>query len=147
MNRPLILASAVLALLGFAGLAQAAPLTLSPGAFSRVQACVPFAVKFKPGSSHSVQVDAEPAVQRAFKATVDASGTLKLGSVGSFTTRQPIKVTVTAPAEALEGVTTVADAVLAPGFSPNRLTLSSVGSGSLLVKGLETPSLEIATSG
>ena len=143
MKPRFLLASAVLMM---ACLARAAPSTLNPGIFNQVRVCVPYAIKVAPGAAYSVQIDAEKAVQDAFRASV-TSGTLKLASIGDFSTQQPIKVIVTLPAEALRSVASVGDVVLAPGFTPQQLTLSSVGSGSLVVKGLMAPDLSVSTSG
>ncbi|GAB4823601.1 hypothetical protein N2152v2_010647 [Parachlorella kessleri] len=143
MKTRFVLASAALMV---ACLARAAPITLTPGTFNQVRVCVPYAVKLAPGAAYSVRIDAETPVQDAFRATVTSS-TLKLASIGDFSTQQPIKVTVTLPAEALRSVASVGTVVLAPGFAPQQLTLSSVGSGSLVVKGLKAPNLSVSTSG
>jgi nitrous oxide reductase accessory protein NosL len=63
--------------------------------FSTVQACVPFNILIEPsgtsgGVAYGLQVEAEPQVASAIKATVGGD-TLRL-ETGSFITRQPIKV-------------------------------------------------------
>lgn len=143
--RPLaiFLCTAVLAALG-----QAQPQPITLPFFTRVEACVPFSVKLAPGPRHSVQLEAERAVQEAFNATV-SSGTLKLTTTAPFRSTQPIRLTLTLPAKQLQSLASkgVADVVVAQGFSPAQLALSTAGGGRLLVEGVTAPRLTVNAAG
>lgn len=141
--RPLaiFLCTAVLAALGQA---QPQPTTLPP--FTHVEACVPFSVKLAPGPRHSVQLEAERAVQEAFNATV-SSGTLKLTTTAPFRSTQPIRLTLTLPAKQSLASKGVADVVVAQGFLPAQLALSTAGGGRLLVEGVTAPRLTVNAAG
>jgi hypothetical protein len=67
------------------------------------QVCVPYNVLIEAGSGYSISLDAEQGVKNALRAGVVA-GVLRLQSQGDFSTRQPIKLTVTLPANQLQSV-------------------------------------------
>ena len=88
----------VLALMATTRAAGAHPLVLPVPKFNRVQVCTPFSVAIKPGADYSVSIDAEQSVKDALSAVV-RDGTLTIATKSSFSTRSPIKLTVTANEE------------------------------------------------
>ena len=80
--------------------AMAAPTESKLAAFTRVQLCVPFTVAIQPGARHELTLEAERAVQDSVRASV-TGGLLKLTSRGDYSSAQPIKCTITLPADQL----------------------------------------------
>ncbi|KAI3436574.1 hypothetical protein D9Q98_005990 [Chlorella vulgaris] len=120
--------------------------------FSTVQACVPFNILIEPsgtssGVAYGLQVEAEPQVASAIKATVGGD-TLRL-ETGSFITRQPIKAVVYLPADrllALDMLGFGANAYIAEGFRPSNFSLRlSSGTGGAFVFNMTTDSASVQT--
>lgn len=118
--------------------------------FSRVSVCTPFSVLVKPGATYDVQVEAEPAVKAAVSYAV-SKGTLSVETTAPFSAKEPIKVTVTLPKSALEGVEVNSGSgwtVVGAGFAPGKaFTASAAGSGGLLLQDLTTDSLKLSNNG
>lgn len=123
--------------------AQTLPLT----PFARVAVCTPFTVLVQPSSGYSVTIDADEALKGAITTLVDGD-TLLLES-NSFTTTKTIKVTVGLPASKLTTVTArgTFPVVVAPGFTSQKLTISTQGTSVLNVVGIDAASLSIMNSG
>ena len=97
-SAPQALCLLTLAILGCS--AQAPTETRQLPAFTRVQLCVPFTVAIQPGAGHELRLEAERAVQDAVRAEV-SGGLLTLSSQGDYSSAQPIKCTLTLPADQL----------------------------------------------
>ena len=97
-SAPQALCLLTLAILGCS--AQAPTETRQLPAFTRVQLCVPFTVAIQPGAGHELRLEAERAVQDAVRADV-SGGLLTLSSQGDYSSAQPIKCTLTLPADQL----------------------------------------------
>ena len=113
----------------------------------RVAICSPMVILVEPATQYQVTIDAEATVRSAITTLVD-EGTL-LVEASSFSTNNPIKVTVGLPAQGLTSVTNrgAYPGVVAPGFNASKLTINAQGASELTVVGLTVETLVVASTG
>ncbi|CAL8462862.1 g2396 [Coccomyxa elongata] len=116
-------------------------------AFSRVAVCTPFTVLVQPSTQYQITIDADDAVKQATTTLID--GDTLLVEANSFTTTNPIKVTVGLPSTALSAIIArgTFPALVAPGFSAAKLSITSSGTSQLNVLGISVGELTFVVSG
>lgn len=116
-------------------------------AFSRVALCAPFTVLVQPSAQYQLTIDADDAVKQATTTLID--GDTLLVEANSFTTTNPIKVTVGLPSTALSAIIArgTFPAMVAPGFSASKLSVTSSGTSQLNVLGISVGELTFVVSG
>ncbi|BDA48144.1 hypothetical protein COCOBI_11-4030 [Coccomyxa sp. Obi] len=115
--------------------------------FSRVALCAPFTVLVQPSTQYQITIDADEAVKQATTTLID--GDTLLLEANSFTTTNPIKVTVGLPSTALSAIIArgTFPAMVAPGFSAPKLSITSSGTSQLNVLGISVGELTFVVSG
>lgn len=118
--------------------------------FHSVRIETPFNVRIEPGRSHSLTLEADQSVVNALGFDV-TDGELVVTTDATFSSRNPIRLTVQAPSHALSGIhvdSKRAVVAVADGFkSSGYVSLTAGGNSRLLVHGLRAPATVVEAFG
>lgn len=118
--------------------------------FHSVRIETPFNVRIEPGRSHSITLEADQSVVNALGFDV-TDGELVVTTDSTFSSKNPIRLTVQAPSHALSGihvdskraVVAVADGFRASGY----VSLTAGGNSKLIVHGIRAPATVVEAFG
>lgn len=118
--------------------------------FHSVRIETPFNVRIEPGRSHSISLEADQSVVNALGFDV-TDGELVVTTDATFSSKNPIRLTVQAPSHALSGihvdskraVVAVADGFRASGY----VSLTAGGNSRLIVHGMRAPATVVEAFG
>jgi len=118
--------------------------------FRSVRIETPFNVRIEPGRSHSITLEADQSVVNALGFDV-TDGELVVTTDSTFSSRNPIRLTVQAPSHSLSGihvdskraVVAVADGFKASGY----VSLTAGGNSKLIVHGIRAPATVVEAFG
>ena len=118
--------------------------------FRSVRIETPFNVRIEPGRSHSLTLEADQSVVNALGFDV-TDGELVVTTDATFSSKNPIRLTVQAPSHALSGIhvdSKRAVVAVADGFkSSGYVSLTAGGNSKLLVHGLRAPATIVEAFG